>query len=128
MPVVAMETKKRSILIVDDSRLIIERLINLLEGLEEVGSILQAGSFAQTESLLSENRPDIAILDIHLPDRSGIELLRYIKKKFPGIIVIMLSNQSGEYYQKLCRVLGTDFFLDKSSGFDLVPQIIHSIG
>jgi len=121
-----METKKR-ILIVDDSAIIIDRLISMLNGLENIQSIAHAGTFSDAVSLLKKDNPDIAILDITLPDKSGIELLRYIKKELPSITVIMLTNQGDDYYRNLCKSSGADHFLDKSTEFEKVPAIISSL-
>lgn len=114
-------------MIVDDSPIIIDRLKIILGGLDNLQSIIQAESYYEAVSLLGDNPPDIAILDINLPDKSGIELLRYIKSHHDGITIIMLSNQSDDYYRNLCRSLGSHYFVDKSTEFEQVPLIVSSI-
>jgi DNA-binding NarL/FixJ family response regulator len=121
-----MSTGKKIVLVVDDSPIIIERLNSMLAGLENVQSIIYAKNYA-TAILLLEEKPDIAILDINLPDKSGIELLRYIKNSNAAVTVIMLTNQSGDYYRNLCMRLGAQYFIDKSSEFEQVPSIISSV-
>lgn len=122
-----MIIKKKTVLIVDDFPLIIDRLLVLLTHLDNIESVISAGDFGQAISLLIEFKPEISILDIHLPDKSGIELLRHIKKSQPNTIVIMLTNETGEYYRKLCQSLGADYFIDKSNEFDQVPLIISTM-
>jgi DNA-binding NarL/FixJ family response regulator len=77
--------------------------------------------------MLTESRPDIVLLDIHLPVKSGIELLQYIRINHPATIVIMLTNESGDYYRKICKKLGAAYFIDKSREFELIPDILASI-
>ena len=91
-----------------------------------IGEITSAGSYEEALVLLVPAHPDIAILDINLPGASGIELLRYIKTRYPSTHVIMLSNQSGEFYRAKCKSLGASYFIDKSTEFDQVPQAIAS--
>jgi DNA-binding NarL/FixJ family response regulator len=122
-----MSPRKKTVLIVDDFPLIIERLIILLNNLENVGPVFRAGDFSQAIPMLSEYGPDISVLDIHLPDKNGIDLLRHIKKNHPEMIVIMLTNESSEFYRKLCHSLGADYFVDKSTEFDRIPAIISSM-
>ena len=117
----------QSILIVDDSLLIMERLQTMLRGLKNAGAVESAGDYPMTVQLLANGSFDIVLLDINLPGRSGIELLRHIKTLYPQTTVIMLSNQSGPYYRGLCKRLGADYFVDKSTEFEDVPVIISSL-
>lgn len=116
----------KSILIVDDSPIIVERLQNMLKSVEDTGLIMQAGDYSTALIRLSESQPDIVLLDINLSGHSGIVLLQYIKKTYPSIIVIMISNQADDYYRKICQRLGAAYFIDKSSEIEQLPAIISS--
>jgi DNA-binding NarL/FixJ family response regulator len=113
--------KNKTILIVDDSNLIIERLTDMLNGLEHVDSISHALTVTTAIEILGQSTPDIILLDINLPDKSGIELLRIVKKRYPDITVVMLTNNANDYYRQLCLKLGADNFVDKSKDFDMIP-------
>jgi DNA-binding NarL/FixJ family response regulator len=117
----------KSILIVDDSLIITERLQVLLRGLDNIGSIECARDYSLALQLLTATSFDIVLLDINLPGKSGIELLRHIKATCARTIVIMLSNQSGRFYRDICNRLGADYFVDKSAEFEDVPVIISSL-
>jgi DNA-binding NarL/FixJ family response regulator len=118
---------EKSILIVDDSLIITERLQVMLRGLSNTGAVASAGDYSQAVRWLQHTPFDIVFLDINLPGKSGIELLRHIKAAYPRIVVIMLSNQSSDYYRAICKKLDADYFLDKSTEFDKVPFIISSL-
>jgi CheY-like chemotaxis protein len=118
--------KGKTILVVDDYDLIVERLTALLRELDGVGDVLAARSYAETVGMLGRRRLDIVLLDIHLPDRSGIELLDFIKSYYPAIRVIVISNQNNPHYRALCLDKGADYFIDKSNDFELLPGIINS--
>ncbi|HUB62618.1 MAG TPA: response regulator transcription factor [Puia sp.] len=116
-----------SLFIVDDSLLIIERLLGMLEGLLPAELIGYAGSYSEALSLIDISPPDILLLDVHLPDKSGVELLRVVRKRHPDTIVIMISNQSDESYRSVCTSLGAFRFLDKSTEFEEIPNIISAL-
>jgi DNA-binding NarL/FixJ family response regulator len=121
-----MKDGKRIILIVDDSILILERMLLMLEELDNIQFVVHAGSYNDAIELLNGVSPDLVLLDIHLPDKSGIELLRTIKENYQNIKVFMVTNNSNEYYRKQCKTLGAEYFFDKSKDFDLIPEIISA--
>ena len=122
-----MNTQEQVILIVDDSALIIERLLAMLTGVGSVKDITTASNYREAVTALTEARVDIAILDIHLTGKNGIELLKFIVKNYPQVKVMMLSNADNEKYRELCKKEGALYFVDKSREFELVPEILASM-
>lgn len=114
-------------MIVDDSSLIIERLINILGEVKMVQKVLVATNYTGAINVLSENKTDIVLLDIQMPGKNGIELLKFIVKNYPDIKVVMLTNLVSDYYQKLCKKTGAVHFMDKSKEFDLIPGIVAAL-
>jgi DNA-binding NarL/FixJ family response regulator len=119
--------KKLAILIVDDSALIVSRLTGLLEELPNTHVVGHASNYDESVLALQQNKPDVIILDINLPGKNGIEILKYIKTGFPKITVIMFSNQNSDYYRDICKQLGADHFVDKSKGFEQIPAILSPL-
>lgn len=122
-----MDESQKTILVVDDSPLIIRRLLEMLREIPNVGWIRNAGSYQEAMQLIKEFHPRILLLDINLPDKSGIEILRNAKENTPSVKVIMITNQANEYYQKLCVKLGADYFVDKTKEFEQIAGIIASL-
>ncbi|HEY4875139.1 MAG TPA: response regulator [Puia sp.] len=122
-----MNNEKKIILIVDDSVIVIDRLVNILEELTTNHIIFTCRSHKEAINAITKKNIDIAVLDINLPDGNGINILRYVKKNKPAVRVIMLTNQSTEFYRKLCLQEGAAYFIDKFSGFDALPEIILSL-
>jgi DNA-binding NarL/FixJ family response regulator len=121
-----MSSSSKTILVVDDYPLILERLRILLLEMEEVDEVLAAGSYTHSLEILQQRTPDLALLDIHLPDRNGICILEYIKACHPGVWVIMMSNHYHSTYRDLCKEKGADYFIDKSNDFEKLPELISS--
>lgn len=92
-----------------------------------IQKIFTAVDYTEAVEILNEQKTDIVLLDIHLPGKNGIELLKFIVKNYPETKVIMLSNLVSEYYQRLCRKTGAAGFIDKSKEFDLIPKAIMNL-
>jgi len=122
-----MKTKKLVVLVVEDSLLIINRILCMLEEAENVKLVIHASNFSESLKMINEINADVVLLDINLPDKSGIELLRIIKTNYPQTRVIMLTNHASDNYRELCTYMGADFFLDKSNDFEKIPEAINSL-
>jgi DNA-binding NarL/FixJ family response regulator len=114
------------ILIVDDNMNFVKRMIGILEEVENVGDINVAENYEEACRILDDQQPDIALLDINLPGKNGLALLKKVKQTVPSCGVIMITNHASDYYRQQCRNMGADFFLDKTIEFGLVPGIIRS--
>ncbi|HEY9559495.1 MAG TPA: response regulator transcription factor [Anseongella sp.] len=82
--------------IVDDHTILVDGLKKLIgdSGIAEVNSV--SGSAAECRSSLGFRIPDVLMLDISLPDASGIDLCKELKEKYPGLKILALSSY-GEY-------------------------------
>ncbi len=115
-----------NILIVDDNPNFIKRMISILDDVQFSKKINIACDFDSAMELMAATRHDILLLDINMPGKSGIDLLRHIREQQSASEVIMLTNHSQEFYREQCRVLGARYFLDKSNDFLQVPEIVNT--
>jgi DNA-binding NarL/FixJ family response regulator len=121
------DMKKLVVLIVDDSPLIVERFVEILNEMDNIEQVVYAHDYTEGARLIDTIQPDIALLDINLPGKSGIELLRHIQQLRPEMKVLMITNQATEHYRNICSSLGADYFFDKSKEFEQIPNIISNI-
>ncbi len=113
------------VLIVDDNMCFVERMIGLLDEVNNrIAYINVASDYDEASKYLSE-KPDVVLLDINLPGKNGINLLKEIKSADKECKVIMITNHADDYYRQQCKDLGADHFLDKSNEFSKVPSIIR---
>jgi DNA-binding NarL/FixJ family response regulator len=119
--------KKPVILIVDDNMNFVDRMISLLEDADNIGYINVASNFDEARRLLATEDPAVVLLDINLPGKNGIELLKLIRQNNKRCEVIMITNHADDYYKQQCQDLGARYFLDKSNDFALVPGIINEL-
>ncbi len=116
--------RKIKTFIADDSLLVRERLETMLDELTGVEIVGQADNVTEATNAIRRLQPDVVILDIHMPDGSGIDVLRNIKRDGAGPMVIILTNYPFSGYRQKCLDAGADFFLDKSTEFDQIPDLI----
>ena len=119
--------KEAIILIVDDNINFVDRMISLLEDADNNGQINVANNYDEARRFLALKDPDVVLLDINMPGKSGIELLKLIRKNNTQCEVIMITNHADDYYRQQCEELGATHFLDKSNDFALVPGIIKQL-
>ena len=112
------------VLLIDDSELIGSKVLDLLSTVEAVELLGQAKSVKEGLRACEEEKPDIVLLDINLPDGSGIGLLKELKKRQPYIRVIMLTNSADNFYKHKCAELKAEYFLDKTKDFERIPQLV----
>ena len=74
--------------------------------------------------MIPQLKLDTIILDIRLPKRNGIEMLKEVKVLYPKIRVIMLTNYDYDLYRQQCKRLGADHFLNKTLEFEKIMASI----
>ena len=107
-------------MIVDNSLFIIEQLLNVLKEANVVEKISAATNYKEAVDGLHREKTDIVLMDIQLPVKKRMELLKYTVKHFLKIKVVIVSNLISHYYQKLCKDSGAFCFVDKSKDFDKI--------
>ena len=111
------------LIVVDDSKLLQSRLMKEIMKVDKNISIRQAFNCKDALELFSSFNPDSVILDIDLPDGSGIDLLQKFKKEDPGAEVIIFTNYPTYEFKKNCMQLGANHFIDKTDLSGLVNTI-----
>ena len=113
------------ILIVDSSPIVVNRLDRLLREVNCYNCVSTALSYNDALTKLSEDQFDAVLLDTHLHERNGFELLSYIKTNYPKTRTIMLTNQTDPLYRDKGESMGADHFIDKSGDFEKVIGILN---
>lgn len=122
-PVKPEQEDAMRVLIVDDSPILRDRVAAMLSevsrGIELVG---EAGDAFVAMDAIRGLKPDAVILDISMPGKTGIDVLREIKGNPESPLVMILTNYPHPQYRKRCKDLGADFFFDKSTEFCKVAR------
>ena len=119
--------------VADDSRLIRERVIDMLAGLLLLTEINQAVDGVDALRVIRQVQPDLVVLDIQMPSAdgkrvdNGMDVLKAIKAEPSPPLFIMLSNFSDPLYRAQCKKLGADAFLDKSNEFSQLVTVAEEL-
>lgn len=104
------------IFIVDDHYMVVEGIRSMLmqeKNIEWMGHAMNASSCM---AFLRQQQPDVLLLDINLPDKSGIDLCKEIKEKYPDIHILGLSSFNQQsYIQKMIQNGASGYVLKNAS-------------
>jgi DNA-binding NarL/FixJ family response regulator len=99
----------------------------MLSNINNVDIVGQAHNAQDALASILEAKPDVVILDIRLPGKSGIDVLKDIRAKKLPIRIIMLTNYPYPQYRKKCESLGADYFFDKVTEIEEIPKVIEKL-
>lgn len=115
---------KTNILIADDHQLFREGMVNLLSDASNIDIIAQAENGKEAVELAIIHNPDIIIMDIRMPELSGVQATERIKDQLPDMKIIALSMHSEKHYVKGMLEAGASGYLFKNCTY---TQLINAI-
>jgi len=115
---------KLRILLVDDHAMLRDGLVMLIHGQPELEVVAQAANGRDAIRYGVDLRPDIAVLDVSLPDMSGAEIAEQLRACCPDIKVLALTRHSDQaYLRRLLQAGAAGYVLKKSAGDTLIHAI-----
>ncbi|HXE74768.1 MAG TPA: response regulator transcription factor [Candidatus Xenobia bacterium] len=108
------KTARLRVLIADDSALFLRTLSLLLQdqpGLEVVG---MANGGKQAIDLMESLKPDLVLMDLNMPDLSGLAVLQYARENYPSTRIIVVSSYDTPTVMAACRARGANGFVSKN--------------
>lgn len=116
-----------NILICDDHKIVRDGLRRILEQYKEVCLIDEAANGSEVLKLFSKGIYDLLLLDISLPDKSGLDVLQAIKTKWPSAYVLMLSMHPQEQYAIRALTYGASGYLTKDAAAEELLLAVKEI-
>lgn len=112
------------VFIVDDHYMVIEGIRSLLQKEKTIEFVGHAMNAASCLSFLQMEQPDVLLMDINLPDKSGIDLCREVKENYPSIFILGLStfNQLS-FIQKMIANGASGYVLKNATKEELMVGI-----
>ena len=117
-----------TVYIVDDSEVMRERIAESVTDIADTVIVGQSGDPFEALDTIRILHPNVVILDIRLSGRSGIDVLKDIKKESPAPLVIMITNYPYRQYRQGSMDAGADYFFSKINEFDMIRETLSSIG
>lgn len=121
------ETDRRRILIVDDHPVMRVGLKTLIDREPDLQVVGEAGGFEQAKRMVRELEPDVAVIDLSLPDGSGLELIRRLRGKHPDIRLLVCSMYDETLYAGRVLKAGAAGYISKNNASEHVIEAIRRV-
>lgn len=115
------------VLIADDHAILRQGLKQMLQETDDIIVVNEAENASRALHLASKEDADVLLLDISLPDRSGIEVLKQIKNEKPKLAVLMLSAHREDQYAIRALKAGASGYLSKEGALAELVIAIRTV-
>ena len=113
-----------TVFIVDDSQAVRERLKDLLTLGAHAQIVGEAATVDRAVTGIKACQPDYVVLDYQLPDGTGLDVLREVRRQSPASCFVVLTNHRGAALRDAFMNAGAQLFLDKSFEFGRLTRLI----
>lgn len=124
-----MDDANRTIRVVlaDDHPMVRDGTQAYLEGEPGIRVVGVAGSAAETLRLVEAERPDVLVLDVHLPDQSGVAVTRQVRARFPQTAILILTGYDNVGQARALRRLGVLGYLQKTASAQEIVAAVRAV-
>jgi DNA-binding NarL/FixJ family response regulator len=116
-----------NLFIVDDHYMIIEGIQSLLVQEKDISWMGHATSAASCLAFLKSNQPDVILMDINLPDKTGIDLCKEVKVLYPSVFIIGLSTFNQHSFISKMMDNGASGYILKNATRPELMEAIHTV-
>jgi DNA-binding NarL/FixJ family response regulator len=113
--------------IVEDAPEIRKDIANALAPMKDIEVVGEAESLCDARKGIYSSSPEAVILDISLPDGSGVEILKLIRNWRREIRVVVLTYDPSKELRAKCMELGAAAIFDKLNGFNKAVEFLHGL-
>jgi DNA-binding NarL/FixJ family response regulator len=119
--------RRLKVLILEDSVEMRRRLVPLVTDVPALDVVWVAESVREARDVLRTLTPDVALLDLRLPDGSGLDVLGEIRALRKDTFVAMLTAFDTREIKRACLDAGADAYLSKASGLEELPDLLRTL-
>lgn len=114
------------VLVAEDSAVVRDQLETLLGGIAGIELVAMVEDGDAAVEAIARTNPDVALLDVRMPGRNGLDVVRTVREAFRGTVVV-LTNFADPLTRRLCLEAGADHFFDKSTEFREMLKVVRSL-
>jgi DNA-binding NarL/FixJ family response regulator len=115
---------RKKLLIIDDHPMMRQGLAQLINNESDLEVCAEAENGRQAMDAISTAHPDLVLLDITLPDKNGLELIKDIQSLYPGLSVLVISmHEESLYAERVLRAGGRGYIMKQEGGRKLMEAI-----
>lgn len=114
------------VMVVDDQALVREGLMTLLDAAADITPVAAASDGEEAVVLAARHRPDVALMDLHMPGVDGVEATRRIRAAQPDTEIVVLTTHADEASILDALQAGARGYLTKDAGIAEISRAIHA--
>ena len=115
------------VLLADDHAVVRKGIRQFLEEAGDIQVVAEANGGAEALRLIEEDPPDVAVLDIRMPEMTGVEATHHIKAHFPDVRVLILTSYDDDPYVMAVLQAGANGYVLKTAGADDLIQAVRDV-
>jgi DNA-binding NarL/FixJ family response regulator len=115
------------IVLADDHVMVRQGIRQFLEEAGDIDVVAEAGGGAEAVRLVETHRPDVAVLDVRMPEVTGVEATRQIKARFPQVRVLVLTAYDDDPYVFALLQAGADGYVLKTASGDELVRAVRTV-
>ena len=115
------------VLCVDDHAIVREGLVSLIQGDPGLTMVGEAESAERAVAEFLRTKPDVTVIDLRLPDRDGVEVIKEIRRDFPQARFIVLTSSEGDIDMRRALEAGAQAYLIKGAVRKELREIIRTV-
>jgi len=118
---------KIRVLLADDHAVVRQGIRRFLEEADDIEVVAEAANGREALERIREHRPDVAVVDIRMPEMSGVEVTRRIRERYPQTRVLILTAYDDDPYVFALLQAGADGYVLKTAGGDELVQAVRTV-
>ncbi len=120
-------TKMIHVVLADDHAVVRKGIRQFLEEADDITVVAEASDGAEALRLVEAHQPDVAVLDIRMPEVTGVEATRLIKERFPQVRVLVLTAYDDDPYVFALLQAGADGYVLKTASGDELVRAVRTV-
>src|SRR5262245_11827083 len=118
------KTGKKKIIVVDDHPMMRQGLVQLIDHEHDLMTYGEAENAAQALNIITSRKPDLVLVDLSLPDKSGLELIKDIQVFHPNLPILVFSmHDESVFAERVLRAGGRGYIMKQEGGKKLIEAI-----
>ena len=121
------DTQPIRVVLADDHAVVRKGIREFLEESGDIRVVAEASNGAQAVSLVAEHQPDVAVLDVQMPEMTGIETTRHIKAEYPAVRVLILTAYDDDPYIFALLQAGASGYILKTADSSELTRAVRAV-
>ncbi len=117
----------RRVLIADDSDRVRDSLRRMIACFSHLTVVGEAQNGTQALEMIRQLQPEVVVLDLEMPEMTGLEVLETLKGEALNCTIIMFTGQTEEVYRQKCLDLGAKYFFQKATQLDRFVAVLKEL-